>query len=87
MVNQLYEIWVRDDESSTYYIGTEHDGCGVFPEDGGWTGNVALGNHIECVGMWHSQDEAREACIELWHRKREALGYEPFDKLPTKRVS
>jgi hypothetical protein len=61
--------WIFVKKEQTWLIGTEKSGCGVFKENGKWTGNVVVGNNIEGLEDFDTPDAAKKAAEKQWQKR------------------
>lgn len=67
--------WTWNESLKTWLYG-EHDGngCGVFHEGRGWTGNACFGSEIRGIESFPDKEEAMERAIEVLEELRKELG-------------
>ncbi len=64
--------WHYSKPQEAYLYGTEKNGCGVFTDEGIWTGNTILGDNIVCIGNHQTMKAAMDTALEILSKMREA---------------
>lgn len=60
--------WYYDHQTDSYLFGENKNGCGVFIENGKWTGNANVGDVIINIGEFDIFENAQNKAIRLWKK-------------------
>ena len=63
--------WKWDERLGAYLLGEEHEGCGVFWDNGGWRANVCVGDFVEHLGPFKTPENAKEQAFKNLRGKQE----------------